>query len=1407
MKRTALALAVVASLYAESLQARTPEIAVDPNQGVWIAQDDKFIFQTIDRWTVFSAGATVNKLVVDQNILWIATDDGVIRFETGSQRSTKLTMDDGLPSQRVSTVAFDDQYVWFGTNKGLVRYRKTDRTLKVYDESNGLPNRAVTYAVTIGRQVWFGTHGGIAYFSPDVDGLRAFGEADGMASGDVAEVFQFGADVWFRTDVGLSRFRIQQRVFNNFPMTQMGAQQISVMSVDGQTIWLGTDNGLWTFDDASDSIRIFPQQEALGSKSIIGVEPTSSYIYITTSKEILQYNKLTFAIRRFTAADGLTRQEGSLGTLNLGSFVTVMFADGAVMYNVQLDQWVNRSLALTVAKQRKTTGRIFGQLDSEEPYINGHRDTSNSYANAIGGFGFGQELSEGRALNGSMYLDYGQLDASGIRDLQYKIEYLGNQNDVVRDVRIEDKLKYRYVEEGLDRQLLLQGAHLGIATAGAEPKASMTVDAGFRRGQVVRDFITGPRQDVYNLSQRYILPGTDRVYVDGELLNNGVDYTIVYTAGQLLFLNPERIDDLSVITVEYERDLVPKKSLGNLSLSARLPVTNEIGTWALTGTPAVISTDTGLYNQIDGGAPKYIDRGWVSSVYATYQQGGSTVQVAIHDMGSQDNAQSIYQFDLPVSRIAVPGITTTPTQDAAIDMSMPTAYYAEAYSGQYYIEINISDHSDAALAYIKTFTLEVFNRGSQAGEHLGDQFKEWMVAARGAVSPVKGMELGARVVRLEQVSDNAGPYDAAGNPTRIPPMHLTSGVVDGRYQVPVGEGGLLTSYFEMGGSHDGNGARSDGLAGMGFMRLSSSRLEGTISGRFNSEDWTPIGHTTPTLTQRGLERTWNDARFGTLRDQTQMNVTGYPFVWLPVTALFTRERAWLPDGSQGTGVIQHAIGRVQLNKAGLPATTLQFGVTDLDNPNAFQTHRLQGSAQTDYDLAPLLSFTHINRFNVRALYSLSQGDTEDATTKYTDRVRLIRLEGKLSPTATETINALFRSRDVERQDQPDTPFYRSLYHWELISGAQSSIIPGLVPKLSYNLSYDDNRMLALNDPSGCGQADNGNVLRPAATGAGAWSNYGPIGVATPVRDATGNIITTAAGSAITPVGSGGPGQSCWQGPLRSTTGSMGAALGIYPGQWWARLGPLALVPSVAVGDQEQSSDGVKTGYDRFYDYVISEVWAGRKLEVQLYQRYRLATTAADGHDNGSLTILQNRIVYRPVFTSPITLLVNYEGDRLPIDPTQVTSDDPWMLKRTYQGTLQWLMRWNQLFTSRTQAIGSLERTSNYYTQDPNTKTYLAVDHAKYSGYGELELRFYPLPDVSALFIFQRTGVTRWHCAGSDAFEAWEFIPAAGLIWRVGDKMYLDGRVSYDQLYCMSGAATACSNSATILPHVYFTMNL
>ena len=44
-----------------------------------------------------------------------------------------------------------------------------------------------------------------------------------------------------------------------------------------------------------------------------------------------------------------------------------------------------------------------------------------------------------------------------------------------------------------------------------------------------------------------------------------------------------------------------------------------------------------------------------------------------------------------------------------------------------------------------------------------------------------------------------------------------------------------------------------------------------------------------------------------------------------------------------------------------------------------------------------------------------------------------------------------------------------------------------------------------------------------------------------------------------------------------------------------------------------------------------------------------------------------------------------------------------------------------------------------------------------------------------------------------------------MIWRLGDKLYLDGHVYYDQTQCLSGST--CTTNYKLSPYVYFTMNL
>jgi hypothetical protein len=132
------------------------------------------------------------------------------------------------------------------------------------------------------------------------------------------------------------------------------------------------------------------------------------------------------------------------------------------------------------------------------------------------------------------------------------------------------------------------------------------------------------------------------------------------------------------------------------SLLDMLPADNEIGTWVQTGGAELITDETALYARIDGGAPKYIDRGWVRSVYVNYSQGSRTIQVAIHDMGSDANAQSIYSYSLPPTPLAIPGLA-----NAVVDMGLSGAYSAYAYSGRFYVELSITQKDNAGLTSIE----------------------------------------------------------------------------------------------------------------------------------------------------------------------------------------------------------------------------------------------------------------------------------------------------------------------------------------------------------------------------------------------------------------------------------------------------------------------------------------------------------------------------------------------------------------------------------------------------------------------------------------------------------------------------------------------------------------------------------
>ncbi len=73
------------------------------------------------------------------NILWIGTTDGLIRFDIEKQKFKTFSINDGLANNMVYGILEDkDNHLWLSTNHGLSRFDKSKQVFNNYDRNDGL---------------------------------------------------------------------------------------------------------------------------------------------------------------------------------------------------------------------------------------------------------------------------------------------------------------------------------------------------------------------------------------------------------------------------------------------------------------------------------------------------------------------------------------------------------------------------------------------------------------------------------------------------------------------------------------------------------------------------------------------------------------------------------------------------------------------------------------------------------------------------------------------------------------------------------------------------------------------------------------------------------------------------------------------------------------------------------------------------------------------------------------------------------------------------------------------------------------------------------------------------------------------------------------------------------------------
>ena len=281
---------------------------LDPKNGHWK------IYRHNENDPSSLSNNVVYRLLVDHDgTLWIATWDGLDRFDAQTDRFTTFRADPHAHELNYIALVEDAQHdLWLGTNGfGLQHFNPRTAHFTTFvssDIPNSLSDNIVNSVyISPTGVIWAGTSNGLNEFDPVTKHFTVYDSRDGLASSAVDCVLNdTHGKLWMNTTKGISSFDPSTKIFRNFstaeglPGPEMAAQGACLRSGNGRMYFAGFSGATTFFPESIPESSPAPPTvitdfQLLGNSQSPAIQNTPNAISYA-SKVILSHKQSTFSL-------------------------------------------------------------------------------------------------------------------------------------------------------------------------------------------------------------------------------------------------------------------------------------------------------------------------------------------------------------------------------------------------------------------------------------------------------------------------------------------------------------------------------------------------------------------------------------------------------------------------------------------------------------------------------------------------------------------------------------------------------------------------------------------------------------------------------------------------------------------------------------------------------------------------------------------------------------------------------------------------------------------------------------------------------------------------------------------------------------------------------------------------------